>query len=225
MLCSQCSRIIRPVFVFDIDGTFAQYHERLYLFSKEYWGLRRDWEVAPYDWDGSGEFEDYLNLTKDQYREMKLAFRQGGQKRMMDPYDDMIHLWLHIRHEYPGSEIWIATHRPWRRLDNIDPDTQFWLRRFNITYERLIFSEDKYLDLFSQVSSDRIVGCFEDLPEMCDRAEQLDLPVRQVARLHNRAAGESRPHRSTVAGLVPWVDEQMRVWTETTGEQDVQAGH
>jgi hypothetical protein len=215
VLCSKCSEIIRPIFVFDIDGTFAMYHERLYQFNHDYQGLGiGGHQPPPYDWDGSGDFEDYLGITKPQYREMKLAFRQGGQKRMMDPYEDMIHLWLHIVQTYPSAEVWIATHRPWRRLDNIDPDTQFWLRRFNISYTKLIFSEDKYLDLFTQVDSDRIVACFEDLGEMCDRAEQLDLPVRQVARPHNRCAGESRPHRGTVAQLVTWVDDQAADWYE-----------
>lgn len=221
MLCSKCSETIRPIFVFDIDGTFARYHDRLFNFNREYWGMGGD--RLECDWDGSGEFEDYLGISKEQYREMKLAFRQGGQKRMMDPYDDMIHLWLHIVQTYPSAEVWIATHRPWRRLDNIDPDTQFWLRRFNISYTKLIFSEDKYLDLFTQVDSARIVACFEDLGEMCDRAEQLDLPVRQVARSHNRSPGESRPHRGNVLQLATWVDEQATEWFRTTGGQDVQA--
>lgn len=219
MLCSKCSEVIRPIVVFDIDGTLAAYHEQVFKFNRQYQGWDFDDDDAEYNWNGLGEFEDYLGISKDMYREMKLAFRQGGQKRMMPTIDDGIRLYLHALRNYPGCEIWIATHRPWRRLDNIDPDTQFWLKRFSISYSKLIFSEDKYLDLFSQVDSNRIVACFEDLGPMCDRAEQLDLPVRQVARLHNRAAGESRPHRGTLPQLTTWLDDQMEIWRSTTGEQ------
>jgi hypothetical protein len=143
-----------------------------------------------------------------------LAFRQGGQKRMMDPIRDGVELWLFVQEHYPEAEVWIATHRPWRRLDNVDPDTQFWLSRFGISYRHLLFSEDKYADLITQVDPGRIVACFEDLGEMCDRAEALGLPVRQVARPHNRAAGESRGHRGTVAQLAYWLADRMKVWEE-----------
>lgn len=211
MLCSACSQIVRPVVVFDIDGTLAEYHNHLERFCREYWDLHRGPSSG---WDGSGEFEDYLGLEKDQYREAKLAFRQGGQKRVMRPIEDGIRLYQHVFHLDPFIEIWVATHRPWRRLDNVDPDTQWWLDRFSIKRDHLLFSEDKYADLVAQVDKDRIVAVFEDLKPMCDRAEELGLPVAQVARPHNSAPSEIHYSRGTLGQLTYWVDAQMRAWND-----------
>lgn len=218
MLCSNCSATIVPLVVFDLDGTVADYHRQLTQFSYQYWG-RADPHSQP--WDGRGEFEEYLGLTKAEYREMKLAFRQGGQKRMMSVIPDGIELYFQVRRwRLMGqAEIWFATHRPWMRLDNIDPDTRWWLRHKGFDYDHLLFGDDKYGDLVMQVDRQRIIAVFEDLPKMCDRAEQLGLPVRQVARPHNSYPSQKHATRGTVEQLERWLSQQMIDWCATDRQE------
>jgi FMN phosphatase YigB (HAD superfamily) len=196
--------------VWDIDGTLAEYHDHLGSMACEYWN--QDWPDG--HWDGSGEFEDWLGLTKAQYRQAKMAFRQGGYKRTMPVYADILPIYFTTRRwrSLAQAELWIATHRPWMRLDNIDPDTQWWLQSREFDYDHLLFSEDKYADLVKQVDHERVIAVFDDLPEMVDRAIDLGLPARQVARPHNQAAGQKHPTQGTVGELSRWLSEQMIKW-------------
>jgi hypothetical protein len=129
------------------------------------------------------EFEDYLGLTKIEYREAKLAYRQGGWKRWMPTFGDAAMLVKEVRNA--GAEVWIATTRPWQRLDNIDPDTREWLRRTGIPYDGLLYGDDKYRQLSEAVGTDRIVGVVDDLAVQCEIADKLGLPVIQVERASN----------------------------------------
>jgi len=71
-----------------------------------------------------------------------------------------------------GVELWITTTRPYMRLDNIDPDTRFWLSSYNIEYDGLIYHQDKYLVLGEHVDEDRVAAILDDLPEMYDSATE-----------------------------------------------------
>jgi hypothetical protein len=226
MRCTGCSEVVKPIVVFDIDGTIADYHYQLQRFAVSYWALA-SWKLET-AWAGDGDYEDFLGINRDQYREMKLAFRQGGQKRMMPPIMDGIKLYRHVmnfievgppghpdwvRGEGLDVELWFATHRPYRRLDNIDPDTRWWLDRYSFKYDKLLFGEDKYGELCQQVDPGRII-VFEDLPEMCDRADELGLPVRQVARPHNMHPSQNRWHRGTLEQLTYWYDQMAKAWQD-----------
>jgi hypothetical protein len=106
-------------------------------------------------------------------------------KRTMPPYGDA--RWFLQRLREDGFEIWLTTTRPYLRLDNVDPDTREWLRRQDMTYDGLLYDEDKYRRLIDIVGLERIVLVIEDLADKYDRAEELGLPVVLINRPHNRA--------------------------------------
>lgn len=84
-----------------------------------------------------------------------------------------------------GCEVWVATTRPYLRLDNVDPDTREWLRRNDIQYDYMIYGDDKYEQLSQLTQAGRVVGVLEDLPEQYETAERLGLhPILAVGH-HN----------------------------------------
>lgn len=177
--CSSCSKRVLPIVVSDIDGTLAQYHETIAGFCGQYF----DKAMPVMLYDGTVPFRDYLGITQAQHRAMKLAYRQGGFKRFVPMYPGADELINDVR--MLGAEVWVATTRPYQRLDNIDPDTQEWLRRNRIHVDGLLYGEDKYAQLVGTVNQDRIVACFEDLPIQLDIGHQLGLPMFRVSRSHN----------------------------------------
>lgn len=181
MKCTVCHAAIKPIVAVDIDGTIGDYYTHFVEFAEGYLGrwLPKAWTGDPEDW------EEYLGIPKDVYRDIKLAYRQGGMKRtmpMIPGADKMMQ-----RFVLEGAEVWITTARPWNRLDSIDPDTQEWLRRNLIPYDHLLYDEDKYQRLFEIVGKDRVCAVLEDLPEQLARVEEVFGAGTAVARyaLHN----------------------------------------
>lgn len=174
---------LAPVVAFDIDNTFADYSGHFLAFAQQYLqepGLDYDWKD-----EYEGEFSLALDLPKDVYRDIKLAYRQGGMKRSIPVIDENVRTLVAMTRA-AGLQAWICTTRPWMRLDNIDPDTQFWLGRNVGRVDGLIYGEDKYLDLIDIVGKDRIVGVFDDLPENYEAATDAGLRVSLRAGHHNR---------------------------------------
>jgi hypothetical protein len=121
------------------------------------------------------DFDKALGLDKHTYRDIKLAYRQGGMKRSIPTMDIGVYdLVPAIR--AMGIQVWVCTTRPWLRLDNIDPDTRFWINRNLGRIDGLIYGEDKYLDLIDIVGRERILGVVDDIPENIIRATELGLP-------------------------------------------------
>lgn len=169
-----------PVVALDVDGTMGDWHEHFRLFASQYMNT-----PMSYRWtdDCLGNVEEALGISKELYRELKLAFRQGGFKRWMPMFAGMDELSCAIRDQ--GYQVWICSTRPWLRLDNIDKDTAFWLEQRHIQYDGVLFGEDKYEDLVDIVGRDRVVCVVDDLPE-CHRAcRMLDLPVALRSGPHN----------------------------------------
>lgn len=216
MICTNCSKPVVPVASLDIDGTLGNYHDTFRVFCANYFakdGLRT---LPP--WPGVGEFEDYLGLTKAQYREAKLAWRQGGNKRWLPSYPGASELAIDIRRA--GIELWVATTRPWQRLDNIDPDTKEWLRRNCIVIDGLLYGEDKYKQLVEHVEPGRILGVVEDLPEQLEVARGVGLATYMVDRSHNRDWLRSlepadRPAHGSLASASVWLAERLHRWKES----------
>lgn len=162
----------KPVVALDIDGTGGDYHGWFLQFAEMYLGKpmpdpRENTNGVPlYKWMG---------VSKQTYRQVKLAYRQGGLKRGMPCYDGFADLSRAIRKA--GAEVWICTTRPYLRLDNIDPDTRHWLRRNKVQYDGVLWGEHKYRDLVKIIGAERFVAALDDLPEM----------VRQVST----SAGET----------------------------------
>lgn len=225
MLCSSCRHEVKPVVAIDIDGTLGEHHAHFHEFAERYVdqelgessevrdGLGRfiSRVLRPYPYDV--EFSDWLQMPKTLYRETKLAYRQGGMKRLMPVHDGASELVDNLRSI--GAEVWLCTTRPYLRLDNIDPDTREWLRRNRIEYDGLIYGEDKYQRLADIVGDDRVVGVLDDLPEMFDAAEALELCPVQKVNGHRGDALRS-PGVDTLWGAGRLLAERVRDWYKET---------
>jgi hypothetical protein len=169
-----------PVVALDVDGTMGDWHEHFRAFASLYLNTHMAYHWEPYHF---GNVEEALGIDKALYRELKLAFRQGGWKRWMPMFPGMNELTTSIRDQ--GYQVWICSTRPWLRLDNIDKDTAFWLDQHGIQFDGVLFGEEKYEDLVDIVGRDRVVCVVDDLPE-CHRAcQMLDLPVAIRSGAHN----------------------------------------
>jgi phosphoglycolate phosphatase-like HAD superfamily hydrolase len=170
MRCSVCSEEIRPVVAVDIDGTLGDYHGHFLDFAEQYLGHELDRSYR-----GSPEFREWFatknNVGSEEYRAIKLAYRQGGLKRSMPVFDGAQSLLREIlAHD---AELWLTTTRPYLSLDTVIPDTVHWLERNAMAdYDGMLFDEDKYTQLVERVEPDRIVAIIDDLPEMCDAADK-----------------------------------------------------
>lgn len=196
----------------DIDGTLADYHGSFQKFCITYFNMEdtfpyRNEMGAPLPWDGTGEFEDFLCLSKSQYREAKLAYRQGGNKRWLPAYPGAAAMVSDLRSI--GAEVWIATTRPWQRLDNIDPDTREWMRRNGIEVDGMLYGDDKYDQLVDHLDHGRVVGVIDDLPVQFETAQKLGLPVMLRENYHNAATGENCVPRGSLSMCGQWLRKQV----------------
>lgn len=183
MHCEQCHRPLKPIVAVDIDGTLAEYHEHFVHFAENYFYRCLVSETQGYTYDGSTTLHQYLGLSIEEYRQCKLAYRQGGNKRLLPIHDGAEAL----VNDVPAAEVWLTTTRPYNRFDSTDPDTREWMRRWDIKCEHLLYDDDKYAKLIEIVGRDRIACVVDDLPENCLRAQQLGLRAILVARPHNAA--------------------------------------
>lgn len=142
------------------------YHEQFGEFASNYWQR----QLRP-GYDGTGKFGDWLGLTVEEYRECKLAYRQGGGKRTMPLHPGAQNFVKTLRNL--EAEIWLTTTRPYLRLDSTDPDTRFWLETHGIKYDYLLYDADKYEKLYSSVDPGRVVMVLDDLPEQVEAATNL----------------------------------------------------
>lgn len=171
---------LAPVVGVDIDGTLADYYGHFRWFSSLY--LQRP--VPEPVWAFTDEFNEALQIDKEEYRQIKLAYRQGGMKRsipLIDPYVGPVIEQIRL----DGIQVWICTTRPWNRLDNIDPDTRFWIERNLGRVDGVIYGEEKYDDLIDIVGKERVLGVIDDLPENIERAERLGLRAMIRSGGHN----------------------------------------
>lgn len=160
----------KPVVALDIDGSLGDYHAHFLDFATRWFGHG----MPPAEKINPGlKLWEHMGVSQRDYRDAKLAYRQGGWKRWMPAYEGAADLTAAIR--WAGAEVWLCTTRPFQRLDNIDPDTREWLRRNEIKYDYVLFGEDKYEELIRQVGLDRIVAVFDDLPHLCDQAFHLGI--------------------------------------------------
>lgn len=199
-----------PVVGLDIDGTLADYYAHFKWFAELYLQA----PLGSPDWSHTEEFSEALRMDKDVYRHVKLAYRQGGMKRAIPPIDDAIGaLVWQLRSD--GFQVWICTTRPWNRLDNIDPDTQFWINRHLGRVDGVIYGEEKYEDLLDIVGADRIVGVFDDLPENVLRAEELG--IRAAIRRGDHNLGWRTAHKSAFGDRIPVVSHSMDIYNQVKG--------
>lgn len=180
---------MKPVIALDIDGTLGDHYLHTVRFAEMWTGHDIKYDVDA-GWNGAGKFQFHraMGVSKNTYRRIKLAYRQGGMKRSMPCYDGAAELTRTLRRGVKGAEIWITTSRPYLKLDVIDPDTRHWLLRNHIQYDNMIYGDRKYYDLVHQVEKHRILAVVDDLPEMCLQAMRLGLPTIMINRPHNEAS-------------------------------------
>jgi hypothetical protein len=160
---------LRPVVALDIDGTLGDYHGHFLRFAEGWTGKPmpdpslNTAGVPLYQW---------MKVSKATYRECKLAYRQGGLKRSMPCYEGAADGVRSLRKS--GVDVWIATTRPYLRLDNIDPDTRHWLRRNKIQYDGLIYGDHKYR-LLKRLVGERVLFVVDDLPSLVAQASSIGL--------------------------------------------------
>lgn len=153
-----------PVIAVDIDGTLGDYHGHFLRFAEQWLDTPMP---DPQKINPGLPLHEFMEVPKHVYREVKLAYRQGGLKRMMPAYPWASELTQSI--QAAGAQVWICTTRPYLRLDNIDPDTREWLRRNAINFNAVLFGHDKYDELDRQAGH-RVAAIIDDLPEMIDAA-------------------------------------------------------
>lgn len=172
MRCTDCGGLVRPVVAIDIDGTLADFHSHFLAFGEQYLDVVGDYASRAYD--GTGSFREWCcgvwDCDEYTWRQVKLAYRQGGMKRSLPPFHGAAEICRAIREA--GAELWVTTTRPYLRLDGIDPDTRFWLERRGIEYDGLLYDEDKYLRLAERVEKSRVVAVLDDLPEQWSAASE-----------------------------------------------------
>jgi phosphoglycolate phosphatase-like HAD superfamily hydrolase len=178
MLCSRCSASVTPVIAFDIDGTLGDFHGHFISFLEKYINYQGTHCCGYIQYDGSIEFSDWAmamyNIDYRTWQDVKLSYRQGAQKRSMpvNPGADEA-VFAAAR---AGCEIWFTTTRPYLRLDNVDPDTRFWLDKVlgvEGLYSGMIYDELKYERFIEIVDAERVIMIVEDLPDMADFAAQI----------------------------------------------------
>lgn len=175
MLCSNCSHEVKPVVAVDVDGTLGDYHSHFIDFAVSYTGYNPE-DSFKYDYQGAEPFKhwfmDTFSVSAEDWRQTKLAYRQGGMKRSMPVFPWAKDILEAVRGS--GAELWITTTRPYLSLDNIVPDTVEWLNRNGLEgYSGLLFDEDKYAQLAERVDPNRIVAVVDDLREMCQAVDQI----------------------------------------------------
>lgn len=174
-LCARCRTELKPVVALDIDGTLADYHSHFTEFAIEWIGPKA-YPVAQSMplYDGAEPHREWFMRTFDldetTFRAIKLAFRQGGQKRTMPIYPGVPEL-ITVAQD-AGAEVWLTTTRPWERFDRVDPDTREWLARNEIEFDGIIYDEAKMLQLYRLVGN-RVCFVLDDLPEVLAAAERL----------------------------------------------------
>jgi hypothetical protein len=212
MLCSSCSQIVKPVVAIDIDGTLGDYHGHFLEFAKGYLGNHMPRKPYRGDHKYSIWFCGEFGVDTTTFRQVKLAYRQGGMKRTMpvDPLAaDMVNT---LRLE--GAELWLTTTRPYLRLDNVDPDTRFWLDFHCITSDGILYDEGKYKQLAQLVASDRVCAVLDDTPIQYDEAaEVFDKTVPILKRnTANSMMGHVRNNVATLDDAQTAILPRMENW-------------
>lgn len=212
-LCTKCSsEEVRPLVAIDIDGTLADYHGWFVKFARRY--LHQEWQQLG-DYLGCEPFREWFcrefKVEEKVWRDIKLAYRQGAQKRMQPSMPGAYSLVDTIRYE--GAEVWLTTTRPYLRLDNIDPDTRDWLDSMSIQYDGLIYDDDKYHILYDNIDRQRVVAVLDDIWEQYDEAKVLfgfNVPIL-MRNGWNR--GVNRPNVAESCGeAVKMITSRVRGW-------------
>jgi hypothetical protein len=218
MICTECSRNVGPIVILDIDGTLGDYHSHFLSFAGMYLGENM-LPAGTHLYKGTPRFREWFCTAFDvdvrTFRDIKLAYRQGAQKRSMPVFKHARPLTTALREA--GAEIWLATTRPYMRLDAVDPDTRWWLKRNGIKYDYLLYDDHKYELLARQIDVGRVVAVVDDLKEDLYEADRCFDPsaVFVYANSWNSAYVQDwNPVDSE--SILPTLMQRIHAWTATS---------
>lgn len=209
----------KPVVALDIDGTLGDFHLNFLRFASLYFDRPNLVEDRIGRSNPGLPLWEWLGIDHGEYRESKLAYRQGGWKRWMPAYPGASSLTHEIRRA--GAEVWLCTTRPYLRLDNVDPDTREWLRRNHIQYDALLFDPldenlTKYDELKRQAGS-RVASVTDDLPEMITAARSAGMfnPILRDQPYNQHLKHSRRAYNSD--DIFRFVKEDLELWSKLQG--------
>ena len=162
----------KPIIALDIDGTLGDYHGHFLAYAEGWFGQKFP---PPSQVNPGLKLWEFMGVLVEDYRQCKLAYRQGGMKRTMPAYALSGAFTQSMRRM--GAEVWLCTTRPYMRLDNIDPDTREWARRNGIQYDAVLLDGidekySKYKELKRQAEG-RVALIADDLPELVGSALEM----------------------------------------------------
>lgn len=215
--------VLRPVVALDLDGTLFNWHDDFLEFAWK-WLHGRNKVPSPEWFMYRGDpLNHHLQISKEQYRMVKLAYRQSGLKRDLPAFPGAHDLVWAVRNA--GAEVWVCTTRPYLRLDNIDPDTQELLERNQIEVDGVIFGDRKYCDLQQLVGTERVVGVLEDLPEQLFQAQNWGFNGMLIERHYNQEwwkrngvmaeKGFGLPSLPHLPAAQEWLLAEIKDWMES----------
>lgn len=198
----------RPVFGIDIDGTLGSYHSHFVKFAEGYLGR----ELPTWHEYRGQSMASFLKMSKETYREIKLAYRRGGLKRSMPCYPGAAELTAGLRRR--GGLVVVCTTRPFLQLDNVEADTHHWLKRHGIQYDAVLSGEHKYRNLAAQYGPAQVVSVLEDLPALVDQAEAVGLVCNIKDTCYNRDRLAKHPawRVFTLGDASVIMNEQLDAW-------------
>lgn len=222
MRCSSCSEHVKPVVAIDIDGTLGDYHGHFIQFAEEYLGVYTELRTSGTggrQYAGDESFRVWWCRTYSQpehvWYDIKLAYRQGAQKRSMPVYNNAAYLIRAMR--YAGAEVWVTTTRPYLRLDNVDPDTRAWLKRSGIPFDFMLYDERKYEVLANRVEQDRVIAVLDDLPEQVASAASIfgsHVPIFRETRYNQLGRSAEVPCVKTLKAAADLMSLRIYQWKE-----------
>lgn len=220
MRCSNCSAPAPPVVAIDIDGTLGDYHTHFIRFALGWLGLDQ-LPAGVKLYSGEEPFKEWFQASfktdVTTFRNIKLAYRQGGMKRTMPVYrgaDRMV-----IELQGAGAEIWLTTTRPHDRYDRVDPDTREWLRRNQIAFDGLLFSGNKIDELLARIDPERIVTVLDDQEEVLKTvAERIGGNVAVLRRTGYNSAVYWPRGGDALNGLTSAIKVDIARWIRRHGE-------
>lgn len=153
----------KQIVVCDIDGCLNDYPIEFLRWVKLHYG---------YDKENLDSLKTFLK--KDKYEKLKHAYRTSGVKRNLTVRDGAVSTIEEIRKL--GKEIWVLTTRP--AIEPVKSDTEYWLKRNGLVYDKLEFLDKERKRKFIRDSQEKICFIIEDNYEIARyTAQQLKILV------------------------------------------------
>lgn len=152
---------LNKVVLVDLDGVLCEYP-----------GPFLDWV--------SDHCEDLGDLSAEDWKVMKHAYRQSGAKRHLPEITENVRAVQALAdNQY---DIVILSKRPMHRYARIAGDTLYWLNQHNVPFRRLLFADDKSLAVALAGMADKIIFAVDDDPDNVDKLRDLGVKTYHLGK-------------------------------------------